>query len=73
MNVNQEAIGDNPDTFVIDEFAEQEALASVVLGDQDVDMSTIPRKNKYRNRACLCGSGKKVKNCCWHKMGRTHG
>lgn len=22
------------------------------------------RKNKYRNRPCLCGSGKKFKKCC---------
>lgn len=25
------------------------------------------RKNKMRNKLCLCGSGKKFKNCCWSK------
>lgn len=23
------------------------------------------RKNRNRNRPCLCGSGKKFKKCCW--------
>ena len=23
--------------------------------------------NKYRNQLCLCGSGKKLKHCCWSK------
>jgi hypothetical protein len=25
------------------------------------------RKNFMRNKLCLCKSGKKFKNCCWHK------
>lgn len=28
---------------------------------------TLVRKNKYRNRPCICGSGKKFKSCCWSK------
>lgn len=25
------------------------------------------RKNRMRNRKCICGSGKKFKKCCWSK------
>ncbi len=28
-------------------------------------MTRGQRKNKMRNKPCLCGSGKKFKKCCW--------
>lgn len=28
-------------------------------------MSPGDRKNNMRNKACVCGSGKKFKKCCW--------
>lgn len=31
-------------------------------------MSIPRRKNWMRNQSCLCGSGKKMKRCCWSKM-----
>lgn len=37
---------------------------------ENVPLLPIKRKNAYRNRPCLCGSGKKVKKCCWNKMGK---
>jgi uncharacterized protein YecA (UPF0149 family) len=27
------------------------------------------RKNKMRNKPCVCGSGKKFKRCCWSAYG----
>ena len=29
------------------------------------------RKNWMRNKKCKCGSGKKLKKCCWSKMAKT--
>lgn len=28
---------------------------------------SLRRKNSYRNKPCVCGSGKKFKKCCWTK------
>lgn len=35
--------------------------------------STKKRKNWMRNQPCKCGSGKKMKRCCWTKMARMNG
>lgn len=32
-----------------------------------IQSSSRARKNKMRNKPCLCGSGKKFKVCCWNK------
>lgn len=29
------------------------------------------RKNWMRNKPCTCGSGKKLKKCCWGKLAKT--
>lgn len=29
------------------------------------------RKNWMRNLPCTCGSGKKLKKCCWGKMAKV--
>lgn len=34
------------------------------------ERSNKRRKNKMKNKKCVCGSGKKFKKCCWHKLGR---
>lgn len=31
------------------------------------NMGLQQRKGWMRNKPCLCGSGKKFKNCCWNK------
>jgi len=31
-------------------------------------MSIPKRKNWMRNHSCPCGSGKKMKRCCWSKL-----
>lgn len=30
-------------------------------------LTVIDRKNKFRNKPCPCGSGKKFKKCCFNK------
>jgi len=32
-----------------------------------VNMNRAKRKNWMRNKPCLCGSGRKFKQCCWSK------
>lgn len=31
-------------------------------------MSRPERKNRMRNKPCVCGSGQKFKRCCWSKF-----
>jgi uncharacterized protein YchJ len=50
--------------MVIDEFEDIDRRF------RNVPFSTIVQKNSYRNRPCLCGSGKKTKVCCWNKMAK---
>lgn len=38
--------------------------------DEASELERLPprvRKNKMRNKRCLCGSGVKFKRCCWSK------
>jgi len=42
---------------------EHEAVKSLPRSQRPAALIDF-RKNKYRNRPCLCGSGKKFKKCC---------
>lgn len=44
-----------------------------VMGINESDIRKVTKMNKevrkgwMRNQPCICGSGKKFKNCCWNK------
>lgn len=46
----------------------------ILLGDleaMDLRKKTPKvRKNWMRNKPCVCGSGRKMKKCCWGKLTR---
>lgn len=45
---------------------EHKAVAPLAPRDRPARLLKL-RKNKNRNRPCLCLSGKKFKHCCWNK------
>ena len=51
---------------------EEPSLNEIALSDEQANelskRSPRKRKNWMRNKPCPCGSGKKMKKCCWSRM-----
>ena len=45
------------------ELTDEEAMVTSTLSPDE--RGEWMRKNRNRNKACPCGSGKKFKRCCW--------
>ena len=54
-----------------DEFNKQTENKMLALTEQEnkelLPLTKRVRKNKMRNKPCVCGSGVKFKKCCWGK------
>lgn|GEM_PF-3427095 len=56
----------------LEKYKTEEQMESLIPIDKGTYQQLKPlqrneRKNKMRNRKCICGSGKKFKKCCWSK------
>ena len=51
---------------------ENEMLLSDLQAKGLIRQSPKVRKNWMRNKPCTCGSGKKMKKCCWYKLARLN-
>ena len=59
----------NSDPIIDEEIpTENEQLMKDLEATNLIKRSPVVRKNKYKNKPCFCGSGKKTKYCCWTKL-----
>ena len=64
-------LSNKPFSFRDEQDKTGKAMKLLLLTDDEhkelIPLSKPKRKKAMRNRACVCGSGKKFKKCCWSK------